>query len=93
MNSQTSAALALCLLLAGLGCQNSQVDAHWGEAYHAAVARQHAEPEAAAVNADEPAPQELDGRTADAVVDKYQKKQQPAAAKGPPSSLLLSTGQ
>jgi hypothetical protein len=92
MNSQTSAALILSLLLVGLGCQASHVDKHWGEAYRAAVARQLAEPEAAAVNADEPAPQGLDGVTAEEVVGKYHKDQAAAASSGPPTSLLLSTG-
>lgn len=92
MNSQTTAALILTLLLGGVGCQSSHVDKHWGESYRAAVARQTAQPEVSAVNADEPAPQGLDGNTADDVMGKYHKKQQPAQASQNPFSMIMSGG-
>ena len=83
MNSKSIATLSLTLLLGGLGCQSSHVDKHWGEAYRAMVARQTAEPEAAASNADEPTPQGLDGATTEDVMGKYHKNQQPNSAKRP----------
>ena len=92
MNSQTTAALFLTLLLGGLGCQSSNLDKHWGESYRAAVERQTAEPEVAAVNADEPAPQGLDGGTADDVMGRYRKQQQPAASSQEPFTMLMSGG-
>ncbi len=92
MNSQTVAALFLTLLLGGLGCQSSNVEKHWGESYRAALERQTAEPEVAAVNADEPAPQGLDGSTADEVMGKYRKQQQPSAASQEPFTMLMTGG-
>ena len=92
MNSQTTAALILSLLLGGLGCETSHVDKHWGESYRAAVARQPAEPEASAVNADEPAPQGLDGETAGAVMGSYRESQQASPPAETPFEMILGGG-
>ena len=84
--NKTMATLILSFALAGLGCETSHVDEHWGEAYHAAVARQTAEPEAAVINADEPSPRPLDGATNDAVQSNYIKNQEATTA--PKSNAL-----
>jgi hypothetical protein len=71
MTSKIFAAVSAIVLLGALGCQHSNVDAHWGEAYREILARQTADPEGAAANAGEPAPQGFDGATAEGVVKKY----------------------
>jgi len=77
MTSKILSAFAALLALTCVGCMQSHVDRHWGQSYREMVARQTADPEAAAVNAREPAPQGTDGVTAQGVVKKLR-----AAGKG-----------
>ena len=71
MSRQFLVLLATTWLVVGSVACASNVSEHWGESYREMVARQTAEPEVAAKNAGEPAPQGLDGTSAEDVIGRY----------------------
>ena len=91
MSSKMAIALALVLALApAAGCMHSNVEKHWGEAYRESIARMTDDSEAAARNAEEPAPTGLDGATAEGAVGRYRKGQGGSAAPQLPLPMIVT---
>ena len=82
--------LAAALTLGAQGCTHSNVEKHRGEAFREMVARQTDDPEAAAANAEKPAPEGLDGQTGLGVVSGYRKAEQGPAAPEFPIPMIVT---
>jgi hypothetical protein len=84
-------ALALALTLApAAGCMHSNVEKHWGEAYRESFARMTDDPEAAARNAEEPAPTGLDGVSAEGTLGRHRRSQQGPAGPQLPLPMIVT---
>jgi hypothetical protein len=91
MSSKMAVALALALALApAAGCMHSNVDKHWGEAYRESIARMTDDSEAAARNAEEPAPTGLDGATAEGTLGRYRQSQRGTPAPQLPMPMIVT---
>ena len=53
------------------GCKHSAVAEHIGDSYRQAIARTIDDPEGSAINADEPGPLGVDGKTGEQVMGRY----------------------
>ncbi len=68
----------------------SNLDKHWGEAYRESVARMTDESEAAARNAEEPAPTGLDGASAEDTMGRHRQSQRGPAAPQLPLPMIVT---
>ncbi len=85
----TTALLGLALLLSS-ACHSSNVEKYWGEAFHANVRKQTDDPALATANASQPAPQGLDGRSAEAAMAGYRGAQQPGSGPSLPLPMIVT---
>jgi hypothetical protein len=92
--NKTICILTLTLAAAGFsGCAHpSNVDEHFGEAFHEAIARSTDDPEGSEANAGRPAPSGADGVTASSALGRYRKGLEPGAAPTLPLPMIITDG-